>query len=508
MSDVKHTRRFRLALQTGAALALLAPSIAARAQDSGPAGRELDETRTVTLAVEHNPALAAAIIDLERAEQQVLGEQARYGFVLKLDQQLARLASPTLSGSGVSNPSSTSLVLGGELQRHLEWGTDLSLRVEGQAQTSQSSSFTQPGTLVDVGPGYSTSVRMGFSQPLLRGAGRDVSRASLDQAEVALASAKVARQRVASEVLQGALSAYWELYYASRALDIQQQSLQLAEQQRDQAAARVASGDLAPVELLTFESRVAALHEDLASAEAERESRAIALGQAIGVVDGARDLRARAGDQPSVSVDTTDALRAAALASSYRVLELREAMHLAEVQARTAAEPLRPRLDLTGYVQAQGLGNQDLAPAFSGLASSDGVSAMVGLSFETPLDGTQRESEAARARLAVQSAQEQLNQAEQAVVADLDTARARAQAAARRTELSAQTLSIVQRQVVAEEARFATGSSTALDVSQAQDQLRASSLRELRARVDSTQLRLQLLHLTGRLLEVYGPRAG
>ena len=265
----------------------------------------------------------------------------------------------------------------------------MSRRAEGQAQSAQSSSFGQPGTLVDVGTDYGSSVRLGSTQLLLRAAGRDVSRAALDQSEVALASARVARQRVASEVLQGALAAYWELYYASRAYDIDQQGLQLAERQRDEAAARVATGGVAPVELLTFESRVAALRKGLASAEAEQQSRATALGQAIGLPDGARELSAVASDKPAATSDPVGDLRGAALGSSYRVLELREAVRLAEVQERTAAEPLRPRLDLTGYVQAQ-------------------------------------------------------------------------------------------------------------------DQLRASSLRKLRARIDNTQLRLQILHLTGKLLEAHG----
>lgn len=483
-------------------VALLAPAATALAVPTSSAPHLVDESRVVALAIEHNPTLAAAVIDLRRAEQQVRAEQARYGFVLKLDQQLARLASPTLSGDDVTTPTSSQLTLGAELQRHLVWGTDLSLRVEGQAQTMQSSSYTQPGTLIDVGPGYGTSVRLAFSQPLLRGAGRDVNQAALDQAQVALSSAQVARQRVASEILQNVLAAYWELYYASRALDIQRQSLLLAESQRDQAAARARSGDLAPVAVLTFESRVAALREEVAIAEAEQQGRAIALGQAIGLVDGAPELSARLDPPPAAAPAPIGDLREAALASSYRIRELRENVRLAEVQALTATEPLRQRLDLTGYVQAQGLGNRDQLAAFAGLASSDGVSAMVGLSFEAPLDGSQRQAEASRARLAVQAARTQLISVEQSVLSELATTLARAQAAAQRTELSSQTVALAQRQLSAEETRFATGSATALEVSQAQDQLRASSLREVRAQVDATQYRFKLLHLTGRLIDI------
>lgn len=503
MNKLSHTpRRQLLVLLLAGLVVLLTPKMVV-AQQLDDTSQVLSEADIVSITVANSPILAAAIIDRERAAQQVLAEQARYGFVLKLDPQLAHLATPSLSGDTVITPSSNSLVLGAELQRHLQWGTDLSLRVEGQTQTSQMSSLSQANTLIDVGPSYGSAVRLGFNQPLLRGAGRDVSRALLNQAEVSLASAKVARQRVASEVLQGALAAFWELFYANRSLDIQRQSLELAERQRDQAAARVATGDLAPVELLTFESRVASLHEDLASAEAERQSRAIALGQAIGLVDGAPGLNAAKQEHPAATLNLDSALHDQALASSYRVLELQQSLRLAELQERTATDPLRPRLDVTGYVQAQGLGNQELAPVVTGLASTEGVSAMLGLNFELPLDSRQREAEAVIAHLATESVRVQLRQVEQAVVAEIDTAQARAKAAGKRRILSLQTLAIVRRQVAAEEARFATGSSTALDVSQAQDQLRASSLRELRARVDDTQLKLQILHQSGQLLGAY-----
>jgi outer membrane protein TolC len=496
MSSFRSRARATLAI---CALSAFAPLTHAEA---GP--REIDERTVMTLSVAKNPTLAAAMSELRRAELLEQAEAHRYPFTLLLDAKALRNAVPMLGATGVTFPESTTYSAGAELRKKLSWGTDLSLRVEGTRQSSSTVfSFAVPGmppvqTLYQLGPGYGGSVRLGLTQPLLRGSGRDVVMAALDAARIGRSTAGATRDRTASQLLLDALTAYWELYYASRALDIQRQSLELARAQRDESAARAKTGSVAPVEVLTFESRVAGLEEDLVAAESEERRRSTALARLLG--DETLSSRRAAEREPARHSPPLGDLRRRALEASPEIAEQRSAVTLAETQARSTTDPLRHRLDLDGYVQANGLGNREVPPVFDQLGGLKAITAQVTLTYEAPLDGTRQRAETTRAQLAISAARQRLDATSQRVLADLDDAEQRRVAAEHRIELADRTFAVSQQQFKAENARFRTGSGTALEVRAAEEQVRTSSLRAVRARVDLVVAELTLRHLTGGLL--------
>lgn len=492
MSDVKRS--------------LLAAAVVVVATHAGTARAEqtvIDEASVVRLALEKNPTLAAAVTEVKRAELLEQAEESRYPLTLVLDGRASRSGAPSLGPNGVNFPVSTTYAAGGALHKTLPWGTDLALRLEAFRQESLSLfTFAQPGAAaqqgqLQLGPGYGGSVRVGVTQPLLRGAGREIVEAPLHQARAARTSAKLTRDRTASQTLSDALTAYWELYYASRAVDIQGRALDLARQQRDEAAARVRTGSLAPVEQLSFETRIAQLEEDLVSARAEERRRSAALARVLG--DPTLEQRRAAEREPPARPAPSPEGRRRAAAESPEIAEQESAVALAEVTARTSADALRPRLDLEGFVQAHGLGARDAA-AFEQIGAMQAVSAQIGVTYEAPLDGTRHRSERARAELAVAAAKQKLEATTQRVLADLDDAEQRDSSARARIELTERTLELARQQRDAQEGRFRTGAATALEVREAEEQVRTAELRALRARVDLVTAHVAIAHLTGDLL--------
>ena len=463
----------------------------------------IDDATVVRVALEKNPTLAASVTELRRADLLEEAEAERYPLTLVLDGKATRNAAPNLGPGRVNFPTSTLYTAGGELRKKLPWGTDLTLRLEAFRQESISLfSFAQPGqspqqVLFRLGPGYGSSLRFGVTQPLLRGAGRSIVEAQLDQARAGRTNAKLARDRTASQTLAEALTAYWELYYASRAVDIQEHTLSLARQQRDEAAARVKTGGLAPVEVLTFESRIAQLEEDLVTARAEERRKSAALGRVLG--DPTLEQRRAAEREPPHHPEPGADARRHALSESPEIAEQRSAVELAEVTARSASDSLRSRLDLDGYVQAHGLGYDD-ASAFGQVGTLRALSAQVGLTYEAPLDNTRHRSERARAELAVVTAKQKLDATTQKVLADLDDATQRDTSARQRIELADRTLELARQQRDAEQARFRTGAATALQVRESEDQVRSAELRAVRARVDLATAHVTIAHLTGSLV--------
>lgn len=468
--------------------------------------RVLTERAIVVAALSRNPTLAATVGDLRRAELLEQAEGHRYSFVLGLDTSATRTRSPSLGFTGVTVPDATTYSSGVELSRHTVYGTDVKLRLEGSSQRNQSTfvdvTSTPPSMLTyTLGPGYSASAKFGVTQPLLRGAGRDVYYAELDAARANRVAARNAHDQAASQLLLDVLTSYWEVNYASRSVEIQLRSLELAKSQRDETAQRVSTGSVAPVDVLSFETSIATIEEDLASARAEERKQITELARLIGdpalSLNSSTDTTSPLPEPEAPAADVKDRT----LGVSFELAQQQAAVELTTIQARTAGESFRPKLDLDAYVQAQGLGNKSLGPMFDQLSGLGAVSAHVGLTYQAPLDGTQQRSERERALVAIQTAKQRLTAIEQRLVADVDKTLTKEESSRKRAKLADATLAIAKQQYEAETQRFRTGSATALQVREAENSVRSAQLRASRARADWIEASLTLEHLSGRLLQ-------
>jgi outer membrane protein len=480
-----------ISLTVTAALALLLAS-GARAQP-------LSERDVLERAVASRPSLRAALLEVERARLSVLGEEARYVPSLIVDAGVTRTETPSLTFGGVRVVAGTTGEAGVAARKTFSFGTDVTLRL-GSVYQRRDSGLVLEGFPPQpaVGPGYGFNARLTLAQPLLRGAGRQVGEAALRAARVQRTAAELSRDRVASELLRDVLSAYWELWYSSASLAIEERSRALSEQQRNEARARVDTGSLAPASQLTFETALATREEAVLAARTDVERKRATLRQRIG--DRAGVLNDPSPDALPEAPAPREGARDAALDRSALVRERAAAVTLAETQARTASDPLRSRLDLEAYVQAQGLGDDDVGAAAEETVTGQAISAHVGLVYETPFSGTRQSAEAARARIAVDAARAQLEEAKLAVASEIEVALVEHEAGGERLALAERTVEIARQQLTAEQARLATGATTPLAVVEAEGNLRSAELRVARARADLVQASLTIAHLTGELL--------
>lgn len=481
--------------------------------------RALGVRDVVRVAKQHNPALKASLLELESARWDVFGSEAAYEPVLTLEGSGSQTATPNVFGGNVRINRVRRGDAAAQLSKHLIWGTDLTLRISGSVQWSRSlgtfgiNASTAPTTgtsttiplsffpnLGSFGPLYGMIARFSLKQPLWRGRGRDLGEATMREARLQRTAAEHTRNRVSSETLRDALTAYWELWYAHAALAIQEKSQEVAVRQRDDAKARAASGSLAPAEVLTFETQVATREEEVLEARAERERRAYELARLLG--DNEQPMRFGALlDEPGEGrAFPRETVEQRALSQSAEIRERAAAVELSQLRQKTADDPKKPRLDLDSYVQAQGLGNESVGDAAEQFVKGDVLSGMVGLTYEAPLRDRVRRAEAAKARLATEVAEEQLRQTRQQVIAQVRTALDREETARDKVRLAEQTAAIAERQLAAEQVRYQSGSSTPLQVLEAEDKVRSAQLRLARARADLAEGELVLEHFTGELL--------
>ncbi len=488
-------------------ISILALSVSLPLTAAAQQTRTLTERQAIEEALAKNPSLQASMIDAAAAEQDVLAEEGKFVPVFEADAGFTHSEMPRLrsgTGGGVTVSKGDTWAVGSQLTHTFPWGTQLTLRVDGARSTNRTQLLPGSDQYVTLGPGYDLTGRLSLVQPLLRGAGRDVGEAALRQARLARTASQRAEDVASSQLLRDVLTAYWELWYQDRSVEIEQSSRDLSVKQRDEARQRQQSGALAPVDVLTFETQVAQRDQTLASAEMQRRKQALQLQQLLGggdFVQGVQtsgappeDLRA-----PPSRRDVLDA----AVHQSLEVKQAEAQLAVARDKLKTAGENQRPRLDVEGYVQSEGLAYKDVPPAFERFGTGQALSAHIGLVFELPLSSTTLSAQRRSAMLAVDSAQAKLSAARQQAESQAATQLAEAQSAERRVKLAEVAADAAKKQLAAQQARYAQGAGTAIEVQQAEDAYRQAQLSVERARVDRVDAILSLKHLTGELLQAH-----
>lgn len=452
----------------------------------------------VERALKNNPSLAAAVLEHESAGWAVVSEETVFSPRLLADAAVQHNEAASLVADGQPLLSrSDFFTVGVGLAEKLPLGTELALRLENNTTWNRNDDI---GGINAVGPLYDTAARLTLTQPLLRGA-FSVNTAALRIARSQQTEAQRTALQNASALVRDTLTAWLELWYADESLRIERESLRVAEAQRDEAKRRVELGLEAPVSVLAFETRVAERLESVAVAERARKQQALALGALLG--DASPTFNAGDAPLPVAEGPVATDPREAALRSSPDVLAAEASLKTSEIQASVAADPSRPRLDVGAFAEVG-----KLAPSFVGLGGGDtqnAWSAGVNLTFELPLDGREREAAVAQARLSLAAAQRQLEQAKLTVDATVQQQVAAVESARTRVQLAKQTTEVAEKQLKAEQARYATGTSTTLDVLQAEEDVRNARLRLARAEVDLRSATASVDHETGALLDRWLP---
>ena len=474
------------------------------------AGPRIDLTldEAVARALERNLDLA-----VQRLNPQV--------FDLNLAQQLAAYR-PTFDtnfqNNSRTNPSSTQLD-GGEsvisdqvtvnsgVSQEVGWGGgryQVNFNNNRSASTNFFSSFN---------PSYRSSVQASYTQPLLRGFRIDPIRQGIQVTRINRDIADIDLRQTVTNTVSAVRDAYWELVYATRSVEVQQQALELAEALVRDNEARVEIGTLAPIDVVQARSEAAARRQTLAQAEQALATAELVLKQLI--VDGTGDEYWRATlnpiDLPTLSpapIDLEGTIRRA-LDERTDLERSRRQLDINEVNLSSMRNQRLPSVDLTGSYQLQGQGGTrfvrsglggavltevpgGINDAFDQLVDLDYPVWTVQLNVSYPIGPSAADAAYARAQLQTQQVQAQLRQLELQVATEVTNAVLQIRAIARRIEAATAARELAEEQLAAEQSRFDAGLSTNFFVVQAQRDLSTAQDTELRAILDQQKALIEL----------------
>ncbi|HEY3497257.1 MAG TPA: TolC family protein [Polyangiaceae bacterium] len=457
-------------------------------------GRPIDQHTAVARALAANPSYAGARLGVAQARQDLLAEEGRYPYVFQAGTGLTHTGSP--GGSQRTYDASAAL------SRTFPFGTTAEVRVLGQRYENDRAFTSNTPSITNAGDGYTAGARATVTQPLLRGAGRSVGEIGLRTARESRTLAEQAQRRSESELVRDVLLAYWELWYAEESARIERAALGLAREQEQQALQQRQAGALAPADVFVFSTRVASLEETMVRTLAARDERSRELSRLMGLgAEQAPDLSASDTPEPG-PLPTSGDVAAALRSGSVELAELESQIKLARTRAEVAGDAGRPRLDLEGYFETQGQA-ENVGGAVRGAGELDYWTVHVGAIFELPLDSTKRNAEKESALLSIRIAEQNLKAARDRLSADAVNTVAQARAAEERVRLSTRTVAVAEQAHEAARARFELGGGIAIQVQQAEEDLRRARLSLARTRVELVQAEIVVRHLANTLASEY-----
>ena len=328
-----------------------------------------------------------------------------------------------------------------------------------------------------------------------------------------------------TNTLANVRSTYWDFVFATQSLQVQQQSLALAEQLIQDNRARVEIGTMARSTSCNpsprrppggrrsrRRSRPCTLHSSPSSASSLAASR---------MTCGRQSSTPR--DRPTYDsrpIDIETALRTA-LDQRPDLVRSRRQLDIDDINVRALRNETLPALDLVASYQLQGQGGtQTLRSGFGGnittvipggfgdalgqLGSIDFPVWSVQLQLSYPIGPSAAAASYARARLEVQQTQARLRQLDLQVATEVTSAALQIESIVKRIEASSAARDLAEQQLEAEQTKFQVGLSTNYFVLQAQRDLTNAQNTELQALLDYSKALVEFDRVQGTTLSRAG----
>lgn len=457
----------------------------------------------IAIAMRQSPDLRAAVLEAVAARASTRAAEDARALVVTAGVDGAFRESFSGTAAGVVRNDSRALNANVGLAWTSDVGTVLSLDLSSGASWRTINRDPSTTTSFTIGPNYTGQLLLDARQPILRGAGRDVVLAAEREAEANERQSALERDAQASSLVRDVLVAYWELWYAERALEVQREAVVLSTRQADEARQRVELGTLAAADALRFASELASLRESERAAASTRRQRAVELGRLLG---GDGEPTTDSADPAAPQLAELASLVTAAASRAPEILALEAAVEAARQRTLSSRNAARARLD---FVASAGLVTLWADDALPGIQLPDGRPGFVatgGLELELPVGSSAADAQRDRAELQLEAAEARLLAGRQSLAAAIASAHEQAADARDRIALATEAASIAEQLAEAERGRLELGTTTPADLLSAQQSAREAALRRLRTAVDAVTNARRLEDAAGTLIERFSVR--
>lgn len=519
-------------------------------------GVNLDEQTPLTLddairlAVENNNDLDSARIDVRLAEFDLTGARGAYDPIFSSESFYERSTTPTSSvigGGANGSVTQTNATGAARFGGFSPFGG-------GSYQADFSSTrITTNNSFVSLNPQFPSALTLTYTQPLLRGRGFDQRRrlVEINKRNLSLTDAQF-RQR-AIDVVTQVESAYWDLAFSLRNLQVQIDAVKQARIQVESNRRLVAGGVLAPIDLVAADAQVTTFEQNVYTAQESVTRNENALKTLL-LASRANPLWSR----PIVPVTPVnleppraplEEAVASAITNRPELAQIETNSEINRINQRFFREQTRPQIDLVGTYNPVGLAGTAVTRATDPLGTDSDTmlqdrvnelsrragleplptiptttrtvnenlvggygqslgnliglnypSVRVGVRVEIPFRNRTAQANFGRALAEGTQIENLRRQTEQLIEADVRNSLQAVRSAEARLASAASARSSAEQQDASERRQFAAGTSTLFLVFQRQTELLAARGRELQAQTDLNKSIALLERATGTTL--------
>jgi outer membrane protein len=456
----------------------------------------------IKLALDRNLDIAVQRLNPQTFDFSIAGLQSIYRPVLTSALSAQSATNPSQqttqgqsAGTGINQGVTT---YNGGLTQASRWGGG-SLAVAINNNRTTTSSLT---ALFD--PAYNTNWSATYTQPLLKNFKIDTTRQQLVITNLNQDISEIQLQQTIINTISNVRNAYWDFVYATQAVEVAQQSLDLATKLVQDNQTRVEVGTMAPIDVVQAKAEEATRRQGLVSAENTRRTTELALKRLV--VSGTEDPNWQATLEPvdrpdfqPLPVDLPTAVRRA-LDSRTDLAVVKKNLEVNDVTLKFLKNQALPQADVSLRYGALGQGGTSFITSGSGInrvvtgtipgGYSDALSTLfkrnypswnLSLNVNYPLGTSAQDASLARAKVQLSQIDAQMKQIELQVATDVTSAAINLRNAAESVQASQAARDLSTQRLEAEQSKFEVGMSTNYQVVQAQRDLSDARNSELRA---------------------------
>ena len=344
-------------------------------------------------------------------------------------------------------------------------------------------------------PRYDGGVVVGYTHPLLRGAGHEVQLSPARESEILAEEARQRVRRFAEQLVGAAEQVYWDLAGAIAEREVRRKSVDVAQSLVEVTQVRLDAGTAIPADVAQARAGLELRRIDLIAADARVTNLSDVLRETVlpfGADEGAFDVRIVPTDVPGRSAPPP-----APTPAELRALAERRADVGAAAERVAAAEEALVRAEDDIQVELNAVANAGLRGLGSGFSGSstqigerDVYSWELGLELNVPLGNVAAKARLRRARLTVAQRRHDLAAVRNVAISELLRAQTDLRSARERVSAATAAVAAARLQLEAEQERLRAGTSTPFAVLDVEEDVVSAEAAEIRARVDVERARV------------------
>ena len=456
----------------------------------------------VRFALERNLDVAVQRRNPELQDIQVLSARSAYtptlSSALSAASQTTAPTSQLQVSSGGGGVRTETYTYNGAFSKLFRTGGAFSATLNNGRQASTSNN-------VFYNPQFTSTWSFNVAQPLMRGFKIDAQRRALTVAQINRNISDIQLRAVVTNTVSNVRNAYWDMVFATQAVEVARESVELAATLVKDNQVRVEVGTLAALDVVQAQAEQASRQQALVTAEGTRRASELALKRLI--VGNRNDVHWNATlvpvDRPEFLAGTVELEPAVQRALQNRT-DIQVARNNVAANSTTLSylrNATLPEINLAVMYGTQGVGGPYLIRSDSGVLGStvtetvpgglgDAFGSLFavqnprwsfGVNIAVPLGTSAQDAALARGRVQLSQIEAQLAQVELQIVTEVTSAAIQLRNAVEAVQASQASRALMQQRAEAEQAKFDVGMSTNYFVVLAQRDLSDARNSELRA---------------------------